>query len=322
LQNGSIARPEKRGRQERTLVRDLARTTRTPCDILQWSFESHYYRLKGTGYRLHYLDEGHGEVVVMLHGNPTWSFYYRNLVKELKKYYRCIVPDHLGCGLSDKPQEDLYTLDQHIERTIELLESLNIKHYHLVVHDWGGAIGMAIAQRWPARLKSLVILNTAAFHSTAIPFRILLCKTPILGPILVRGFNLFARMATSMAAPRGLTAEEKRGYLFPYDSWRNRVAIWNFIKDIPLTPNHRSYDTITKIEETLWLLQHKSILILWGGLDFCFTKVFLKRWQSFFPNAKTIIYEYAGHYVLDDAVEDTIPEIRRFLMQKSEVTMY
>ena len=116
-----------------------------------YPFKSHFFTLnEQKSHRLHYIDEGRGEAVVMLHGNPTWSFYYRNLVLHLKSDYRCLVPDHIGCGLSDKPQSYNYCLQQHIDNTLQWLKGINIGHFHLIVHDWGGAIGMGVATRWPA----------------------------------------------------------------------------------------------------------------------------------------------------------------------------
>ncbi len=125
-----------------------------------------FYQLP-SGLRYHYIDEGQGPPVVMVHGNPSWSIYYRNLVEALRSTHRCIVPDHIGCGFSDKPDDSnyAYTLSQRIEDLESLLESLNLTEpITLVVHDWGGAIGMGYATRHPEKIARLVILNTAAFH--------------------------------------------------------------------------------------------------------------------------------------------------------------
>ncbi|HVT74541.1 MAG TPA: alpha/beta fold hydrolase, partial [Lacunisphaera sp.] len=147
-----------------------------------------------------YLDEGRGEeAVVMVHGNPTWSFFYRHLVLGLRERIRCIVPDHLGCGLSDKPQDFNYTLREHVANLRRLLDSLRLRRIHLVVHDWGGPIGLGAVLPRAERLDRVVILNTAAFADTRIPWRIRLCRTPLLGEWLVRGANGFAWPATRMA---------------------------------------------------------------------------------------------------------------------------
>jgi len=131
----------------------------------EYPFESHFLELGRLKY--HYLDEGQGEPVVMLHGNPSWSFYYRNLAKELRADYRVVVPDHIGCGLSDKPADSLYsfTFEQRVDDLETLLDHLDIKsNITLIVHDWGGMIGMTYASRYPERIARLVVLNSAAFH--------------------------------------------------------------------------------------------------------------------------------------------------------------
>ena len=135
-----------------------------------YPFESRFIELGP--HRMHYLDEGQGETLLMLHGNPTWSFYYRNLVKGLRSQYRCVVPDHIGCGLSDKPQEYNYTLSQHIDNLAALVDHLNLDHLTLVMHDWGGSIGMGLAVRAPEKIKRLIfstprLLLPIAFHSAS-----------------------------------------------------------------------------------------------------------------------------------------------------------
>ncbi|NIQ03820.1 MAG: alpha/beta fold hydrolase, partial [Nitrospinaceae bacterium] len=163
-----------------------------------YPFESRFF--EPGGHRMHYLDEGEGEPLLMLHGNPTWSFYYRNLIKGLKSQFRCVVPDHMGCGLSDKPQDYPYTLSQHIDNLESLVEHLKLDRLTLVMHDWGGAIGMGFAVRYPEMIKRLVIFNTAAFIADRIPFSINLCRQSTLGPLAILRFNLFAKLATSWAS--------------------------------------------------------------------------------------------------------------------------
>ncbi len=265
------------------------------------------------GHNLSYLDEGEGPVIVMLHGNPTWSFFYRNLVLKLRDRYRIIVPDHLGCGLSDKPQGYDYILENHINNIEELLNQLNIDRYSLVVHDWGGAIGMGLATRLPERLVSAVVMNTAAFRSGRIPLRINICRTPLLGDIIIRGFNGFAWPATFMAVRKKMPREVARGYLAPYNSWADRIAILCFVRDIPLLPEDRSYETIVKIEKGLEKLIDKPMLLAWGGRDFCFNREFYDEWVARFPGAEKHYFPEAGHYLLEDEGETIIPLIESFL---------
>lgn len=258
------------------------------------------------GALLSYVDEGprSDEAVLMLHGNPTWSFYYRNLVRALAPKLRCVVPDHVGMGLSEKPQNYPYTLATRIEDVAALVARLGLKRVHLIVHDWGGAIGFGWAVKHPEMVGRIVVLNTAAFLSPHLPARIGICKAPGLGALLVRGCNGFAWPATWMAMHRRkLTAEEKAGYLFPYGSWANRVAVHAFVRDIPMTPAHPSYRTLQEIEQGLGALREKPMRIVWGGADFCFHRKFYERWVNEFPQAEAHYLDTAGHYVLEEITE-------------------
>jgi len=199
------------------------------------------------GATMSYVDEGPraDEAVLMLHGNPTWSFFYRDVIQELAPRIRCVVPDHVGMGLSDKPQDYPYTLATRIADIEVLVASLKLRRVHLVVHDWGGAIGFGWAVKHPELVGKIVVLNTAAFRSPHIPARIALCKAWGLGTVLVRGLNGFAWPATWMAMnQRKLSAEEKRAYLYPYRTWADRVAVNAFVKDIPMGESHPSYRTL------------------------------------------------------------------------------
>lgn len=267
------------------------------------------------GHRLSYLDEGQGPVIVMLHGNPTWSFYYRHLVMALRGEFRIIVPDHMGCGLSDKPQDYPYTLATHIENLTVLIDHLELEELSLMVHDWGGAIGMGFAGRHPAMIRALVITNTAAFTSTRIPWQIWLCRLPWLGACLVRGLNGFARPALDMAVTKKLSSAAARGYLLPYDSWQHRVAVHAFVRDIPLTASHPSWPTLVEVETNLPKLQNKPLLILWGGQDFCFNDWFYEEWLRRFPKAQHHYFPEAGHYLLEDAGEEIEPLLGNFFRE-------
>ena len=263
---------------------------------------------------LSYLDEGAGdEAVVMVHGNPTWSFYYRNLVLGLRGKVRCIVPDHLGCGLSDKPQDFDYTLGEHIKNLRALLDSLQLQKIHLIVHDWGGPIGLGAALTRPEQLGRVVILNTAAFADTVIPWRIRLCRVPWLGEWLVRGLNGFAWPATWMAVAQPLSRDVKRGFLYPYDNWANRIATHRFVVDIPMGGGRASDLALTDLESKLTILRDRPVRILWGGQDFCFNRHYYNRWKVLLPGADADYIESAGHYVLEDAGQQCLQEISGFL---------
>lgn len=278
-----------------------------------YPFESRFAELGP--HRLHYIDEGQGETLLMLHGNPTWSFYYRNLVKGLRSQFRCVVPDHMGCGLSDKPQDYNYTLSQHIDNLAKLVDHLDLDNITLVVHDWGGAIGMGFAVRYPDKIKRLVFFNTAAFLTDRIPFSINLCRKPIIGPLAILRFNLFARLGTAWASkiPGRMRGPVRQGYLAPYNSPQNRIANLRFVQDIPMAPNVPSYPVVEHIESQLGYFRDRPTLIIWGMRDFCFNDYFLGRWKKYFPNAEVHEVEQAGHYIVEDADEQIIPWMIQFL---------
>jgi pimeloyl-ACP methyl ester carboxylesterase len=270
------------------------------------------------GARMSFLDEGprSDEAVLMLHGNPTWSFFYRNLVRPVAPSMRCIVPDHIGMGLSDKPTDYPYRLATRIADIEALIASLGLKKIHLVVHDWGGAIGFGFATRHPELIGRITILNTAAFCSDRIPSRISLCRAGALGEFLVRGLNGFAWPATWMSMhARKLKEDEARGFLFPYDSWANRIAVHRFVTDIPLEDSHPSRATLEVIERGLSALADKKKLIVWGAWDFCFHDAFLDRWREIYPEAEIRRLRESGHYVLEDGGEPALTMIRDFLLQ-------
>jgi haloalkane dehalogenase len=255
------------------------------------------------------LDEGQGETLVMVHGNPSWSYLYRNLVSDLRDSYRCIVPDHLGCGLSDKPQEYPYRLENHIDNLEFVLDSLQVEKCVLIVHDWGGAIGMGWAGRHPERIKGIVVLNTAAFPSRHIPLRIAVCRWPVLGPLLVRGLNGFVRASVFMAVSAGMDKRVAAGFTAPYNDWHNRVAVNGFVRDIPMNEQHPSWNSLEKVEAGLDKLTDKPMLIFWGGQDFCFNREFYEQWQHRFPEASSHYFEKGNHYVL----EDCLPEAKQII---------
>ena len=275
-----------------------------------YPFQSNFLDIDKKQY--HYLDEGEGEAVVMVHGNPTWSFYYRELVKELKQTNRVIVPDHIGCGFSDKPQDYDYTLENHIANLDKLIKFLDLKKITLVVHDWGGAIGFGIATKYPDLIRRIVILNTAAFHIDRIPFRIGLCKNKLFGRFLVKNLNGFAWPATFMSTTKKLASDIKKAYLFPYNSVKNRIAVAEFVQDIPMKSDHRSFNTLNEIENNLSKVTCPKI-ILWGGKDFCFNDLFFKKWREVYPDAYYKYYKDAGHYVLEDEKKDVIHNIKDFM---------
>tara|TARA_R110001583_G_scaffold743_2_gene6794 strand:+ start:5262 stop:6143 length:882 start_codon:yes stop_codon:yes gene_type:complete len=281
-------------------------------------FKRNYLDLNGQQY--HYLNEGSGEPVVMVHGNPSWCFYYRNLVAELSTQYQCIVPDHIGCGLSEKPSDKDYdyTLEQRIDDLETLLEHLNIKqNITLVVHDWGGMIGMGYAARYPERIKRLVILNTAAFNlpkSKKFPIPLWICRNTYLGTVLVRGFNAFSSIASYVGVKRNkMPTEIRKAYVAPFNSWKNRISTLRFVQDIPLLPHHRNYQLVESIDKSLQHFQNIPTVICWGLQDFVFDKHFLALWKQKMPHAQINEFADCGHYILEDASNEVIDIVKTFM---------
>lgn len=265
---------------------------------------------------MHYVDEGEGEPVIMLHGNPTWSFYYRNVIIGLRDDFRAIALDHIGCGLSTKPQRYEYTLEQHIRNLETFVDQLGLERFHLIVHDWGGAIGMGYATRHPERVGQIVITNTAAFCYPKLSKRIAFIKLPIIRQVLIRGFNAFPVLSTYMSVERKLPPKVETGLLHPYNNWKNRIAVERFVKDIPMTPRHPSYATLKGIEDKLQLLKDHKMLICWASEDFCFHRGILHKWMELFPKAKARRFIQTGHYLFEDAKDETVRRIHRFLKEK------
>jgi len=286
-----------------------------------YPYASHYFHRDGI--RLHYLDEGTGDPVVMLHGNPTWGYYYRNLIAALRGRFRCIVPDHIGCGYSDKPQPPTYdySLGSRIDDLTDLLDHLNAReNVTLVLHDWGGMIGMAWAARHVDAVKRLVILNTAAFHvpkAKRFPFRLWVGRNTRLGAWLIRSWNLFCRHAADVGVKRKpLPPDVREWYLMPYDSWANRVAVLKFVQTIPLKLGGPGYEIVSEVEAMLPKFADKPALICWGMKDFVFDRHFLEEWERRLPRAEVHRFDDCGHYILEDAADEVIPLIERFLQAR------
>lgn len=282
----------------------------------EYPFASRWMEIDG--HVMHYIDEGAGPVLLFVHGNPTWSFAWRRLVRDLSSDHRVIAIDHLGCGFSDKPQADVYTLDQHIARLVALVSCLNLDNVTLFAHDWGGAIGMGCAGRLPDRFQRFVLMNTAAFRSQRIPLRIAVCRIPFLGTFGMRALNLFSLAALQMASTTPLSAAARRGLLAPYDSWRNRVAVKEFVHDIPLRPGHRSYAALESVENGLAQFQGHPMLLIWGMQDWCFTPHFYEEFCRRFPQATKHPIAAAGHYIFEDAPDELLATVSEFLKATAE----
>lgn len=279
----------------------------------EYPFESHFMSVEG--HRYHYIDVGSGDrVVLCVHGNPTWSFYYRRLASQLPgddADCRVIAVDHLGCGLSDKPQDFPYTLAKRREHLVALIDHLQLEGITMVVHDWGGAIGLSTAIERLERIEGLVILNTGAFPPPYLPKRIAACRLPGLGTLAIRGANAFAKAAITMAVHRfTLPDAAQAGLLAPYGNWHDRVAIDAFVKDIPMNASHPTYAVLEQLEADLPKLADLPARLVWGMRDWCFRPECLRRLQQALPRAKTVELDEVGHYVMEQAPAQVIEGVR------------
>ena len=283
-----------------------------------YPFASNYMEVNGFQY--HYVDEGSGDPVVMLHGNPTWSFYFREVIQAFNTSRRMIVPDHIGCGLSEKPGPERYgyTLENRISDLTAFLENLDLRQkITLIVHDWGGMIGLAYALEHKEKIDKIIILNTAAFlppGGKKLPLRLWgIRHMTWLATPAVLGLNLFSRGAAYLASAKGLSRDVRKGLTAPYNTWENRMATLKFVQDIPVVPEDASYAIVEHVDRHLEVLNKIPILILWGEKDFVFDMDYFSEWQRRFPGAETHTFSDAGHYVLEDEPEAVINHIGAFL---------
>lgn len=278
------------------------------------------------GIAMSYLDEGprDGPTLVMLHGNPSWNYLWRHLILGLRDRYRCIAPDHIGMGLSDKPSDGLranprydYTLQSRVDDLTALLDHLRVDGpVTLALHDWGGMIGFGWALRHAAQVARLVITNTAAFPLPAakpMPWQIALGRDYFLGELVIRLFNAFAGGASYLGVARAMPPAVRRAYVAPYDTWANRIATVRFMQDIPLSPKDRAWPLLEEAGRRLAEFADRPALIAWGLKDFVFDRHFLAGFQAALPNAQVHAFADAAHYVLEDKHETLVPLIRSFL---------
>lgn len=299
-----------------------AEDSQYPRNVANWRalypYESHFETIGG--FRMHYLDEGPKDgskpTLLCSHGNPTWSFFFRSVINEFRDQYRVVAVDHIGCGLSEKPslKKYPYSLGRRGQDLIELIEKLDLKNIALIAHDWGGAVAMCAATQIPDRFSKIILMNTAAYLSDRVPKRIRLCHIPVLKRIMLQGLNVFPRGATRMATAKGLAPDVKAGLLAPYDSWANRIAVCEFVQDIPLSTRHRSYEALKGTGDRLNVFKDEQVALIWGVKDWCFPpEVFLDEFLKYYPNAYVKKIEDAGHYLLEDSPKETLASIREFL---------
>lgn len=268
---------------------------------------------------LHYIDEGPQDapVLLFLHGNPTWSFIWRNQIRALKDRFRCIALDHMGMGLSDRPYPWSYTLPAHADNVEKLLDHLGVERFVVVAHDWGGMIGMTVATRRKDAYAGGVVMNTAAFLGK-LPPSIATVRIPFFGKAAVLGLNAFARTAIvrCVSHKEVLTPALKDAYLAPYSTPKDRIATLKFVEDVPQKDSHPTWDIVIETDQRLKELKDRPLLVLWGEQDWCFTPLFREAWQRRFPDAEVEIFDDANHYVFEDASDRVIAAMERFLMAR------
>ena len=272
----------------------------------EYRFRRNFYT-RPDGLMLHYVDEGDGPPVVMLHGNPTWSFFYRRLVAGLRGRYRCLAPDHMGMGFSSRPSVNKYgyRLADRAADLGALIDHWNLKEpVHLVVHDWGGPIGLTWAVEHPERVASVTVMNSGTrvppdYH---MPLKLALFKScPMVGSFLAHDLNLFVWGTARFGAVRGLSPEARRGLTAPYVEGADRLAVGRFIEDIPLDRNHPSQALLAETDRGLpEFFAEKTLTIIWGLRDFVFNRAVFMDWRQRFPEAPALVLPEAGHYLLED----------------------
>ncbi|MCA9772723.1 MAG: alpha/beta fold hydrolase [Myxococcales bacterium] len=282
-----------------------------------YPFTSHWREIEGLP--VHYIDEGEGEPILFFHGNPTWSFLYRDVIRGLRDRFRCIAVDYPGMGMSGKPRDHGhptygFTPREH-SRVIEgLVRALDLKNLTVMVQDWGGPIGLGVAVRNPERIARLVIGNTWAWPVQG--FRDIEFFSKSLGGPLghyaILRWNLFVRrlLPAGVAKRRAerMTPEVMAAYEAPYPTREDRLPTAVFPREIL---GSRQY--LAEVEQGLPRLADRPVLIVWGDKDLAFKKRELDRWRGIFPQATVRILEGAGHFIQEDAPEEIVEAITKFM---------
>jgi haloalkane dehalogenase len=270
-----------------------------------YPFESHFAEVGGA--RVHYVDEGSGPPLLLLHGNPTWSFLYRDIVKALRDRYRCIAPDHPGFGLSTAAPGYGFTPAEHAAVLEQFVTHLDLRDITMMVQDWGGPIGFAVATRQPDRFARFVVGNTWAWpksdRGTQVFSRVLGSR---FGGYLILQRNLFVEKAIpgSMRLKK-LSDEVMNAYRGPFPTPGSRKPVHVFPREIL-----KSRPFLAEVERGLPALRERPALIVWPTKDVAFREPELRRWEQVFPNHRTVTLEGAGHYIQEEASDEIAAAIR------------
>lgn len=278
-------------------------------------FEPRYQQV-ADDVRLHYVEEGAGDPVLMLHGNPTWSYLYRRFIPPLAEAgQRAIAVDHMGFGRSDRPHgHERYTLRAHVENLLAFIRGLELTNLTLVMQDWGGPIGFGAAVREPDRIARLVIMNTGVgvFPSgTPMPFHEPF-KTRGLGEMLALGSNLFVEAMFGGMHPESATPLVAEAYRAPFPDYYSRVPILAFARDVPVGHDHPTAAYMAEIGAGVAKLQRPT-LIVWGMRDRVFPPMLLEFWRQTYPQAEVLELPDARHYLQEDEPDAIVERLLRFL---------
>jgi len=275
----------------------------------EYPFSDHWFERDGVA--VHYVDEGEGPPVVMFHGNPTWSFLYRKIIKGLKGKCRCIAADYPGFGFSQHPPNYNYTPQEQAEWTTVLLDSLNLDPFIIVIQDWGGPIGLSIAVDQPDRIAGMVICNTWCWppDMSARIFSMLM-GGPI-GKYLHLQRNFFAKKIV----PSGIYSKEAKteavlkAYTDPFPTPKSRMGTYVFPGQIRFAEQW-----LKSIEDRLHVLKEKPKEMVWAMKDMAFGKEpYINRWLNYFPGTPVERHHNASHYLQEDIPNPIIAAIERVL---------
>lgn len=282
-------------------------------------FAPHYLDVNGSP--IHYVDEGAGPPVLLLHGDPTWGYLYRRFIPVLSKDVRCIVPDHMGMGKSGVPRDPYpYRLRHHMANLAALVLRLDLTAITLVAHDWGGPVGLGVALRHPDRFKRLVLMNTWAFTpwpGGPLP-RLLEIIRSDRGEkfVLEKNGYLEPALLGTTHHPENLTPQVLEAYRAPFPTPESRTALLCWSRDIPVSETDPSYADMERIEAGLSVFRRTPTLLVWGMRDPVLTPAVLKRWQDVFPHATTCEIGEASHFLQEDAAEQVVECTKEFLRRE------
>ena len=276
-----------------------------------YPFESHYAELGGA--RVHYVDEGSGPPLLLLHGNPTWSFLYREIITGLRDRYRCVAPDYPGYGMSEAPADYRYTPQEHSRFVEQFVDTLGLTRLTVMVQDWGGPIGFALAGRRPDLIRAFVVGNTFAWPLGGDPRVALFSRLMggFIGRSLTWAFNFVPRFFFWRGLALPVAPEVLRLYLAPWrPRSRRRAAV--------IAPGQ-----LTAASEFLQEVEHlvitrlatKPALIVWGTRDFAFGDQERRRFEQIFSTHRTILYDDASHFLQEDAGELIAEQMARFVTE-------